>query len=479
MKKVGIYIRVSTDEQIENHSIPAQTERLEAYCKAHDYIIAKKYIDGGKSGANTDRPALQELIRDSKNHLIDGVIAYKLDRLSRSQKDMLYLIEDIFLPNDVAFVSMQESFDTSTAFGRAMVGILSVFAQLEREQIKERTMMGKAERAKEGLFHGGGWAPFGYRYIANEGLGSGRLVVNEYEAMQVREIFELFAYKQYTMAKIRNVMAEKYPNSHNGWGSANYVLNIIKNSIYTGVIKYRNEEFEGQHDPIITKELYREANHYRLSKSRKEGLKVRQKESPFAPTTLLGGLAVCGYCGRAYICRTGGKKLKSGYVVQRKYACSNRMKSARSIGADKCENKIWKIDELDDLIINEIRKLKFDDGEKITKIEIDRKENLINRIGEIDKRTEKLIELYQVSSISIDQVSDKMDLLAKEKENLLCELDDAEGRNDLSGDEVKEILDTFEEIFDCGSLEQKRALIISLVDQIEIIEENVSIRWRF
>lgn len=83
----------------------------------------------------------------------------KLDQLSRSQRDTLHLIEDVFLPNRVDFVSMSESFNTSTPFGRAMIGILSVFAQLEREQIRERTFMGRLERAKEGLFHGGCISP--------------------------------------------------------------------------------------------------------------------------------------------------------------------------------------------------------------------------------------------------------------------------------------------------------------------------------
>lgn len=132
MKKVGIYIRVSTQEQAnEGYSIQAQKERLISYCKAKDWHIVDIYTDGGYSGSNLDRPGIQKLIADIEK--IDMVLVYKLDRLSRSQKDTLYLIEDIFLKNNVDFVSMNESFDTSTPFGRAMIGILSVFAQLERE----------------------------------------------------------------------------------------------------------------------------------------------------------------------------------------------------------------------------------------------------------------------------------------------------------------------------------------------------------
>lgn len=170
MKIARIYIRVSTQEQaIEGYSVPAQKERLINYCKAKDYLVDEIYIDGGFTGSNLNRPGMSRMLRDIKERDTDIIVAYKLDRLSRSQKDTLHLIEDAFLKNDIAFVSMQESFDTSTAFGRATVGILSVFAQLERENIKERTMLGKEERAKEGLW-GGGIDPFGYDYRAPQCL---------------------------------------------------------------------------------------------------------------------------------------------------------------------------------------------------------------------------------------------------------------------------------------------------------------------
>ena len=96
------------------------------------------------------------------------MVVYKLDRLSRSQKDTLFLLEELFIPNNVEFYSMNENFDTSTPYGKAMIGILSVFAQLERENIRERTRMGMYERVKSGLWMGGGAIPFGYDYDAKE-----------------------------------------------------------------------------------------------------------------------------------------------------------------------------------------------------------------------------------------------------------------------------------------------------------------------
>ena len=186
-KRVFLYVRVSTQEQAkEGYSIDEQIDRLKDYARAKGWIVVNVYVDGGYSGSNTNRPALKDMIKDVEAKKGDCVIVYKLDRLSRSQKDTLELIEDYFLTNNVDFVSMTENFDTSTPFGKAMIGILSVFAQLEREQIKERMSMGREGRAKEGKFHGGGYAPIGYDYVDSQ------LIINEYEAMQIREIYKLY-----------------------------------------------------------------------------------------------------------------------------------------------------------------------------------------------------------------------------------------------------------------------------------------------
>ena len=184
---IALYVRVSTHEQAENgYSIDEQIDRLVSYCNALGYNSYKVYKDPGFSGATTDRPALQNLINDVKLHHVHKVLVYKLDRLSRSQVDTLNLIENVFLKNDCDFNSISENFDTATPFGRAMIGILAVFAQLEREQIKERLSMGKIARAKKGLYKGGGLAPIGYDFIDS------RLVVNESEREQVKLIYDMF-----------------------------------------------------------------------------------------------------------------------------------------------------------------------------------------------------------------------------------------------------------------------------------------------
>ena len=166
MKKyAALYIRVSTDAQFEEgYSVDAQKDMLEGYCRSRGWKDYRFYIDGGFTGSNIDRPQMQRLIQDARAGEIAQVVVYKLDRLSRSQKDTLYLIEDVFNPAGVGFTSMNENLDTGTPMGRAMLGIMSAFAQLERETIRERTRMGMRERVRGGLWMGGGHPPFGYDY---------------------------------------------------------------------------------------------------------------------------------------------------------------------------------------------------------------------------------------------------------------------------------------------------------------------------
>ena len=187
--KVAIYVRVSTTNQAEEgYSIDEQIDKLESYCKIKDWTVYKVYTDGGFSGSNTERPALESLIKDANKKKFDTVLVYKLDRLSRSQKDTLFLIEDVFIKNGIEFLSLQENFDTSTPFGKAMIGLLSVFAQLEREQIKERMQLGKLGRAKAGKSMM--WAKTSYGYDYHKETGT--MTINPVQSLVIKFIFESY-----------------------------------------------------------------------------------------------------------------------------------------------------------------------------------------------------------------------------------------------------------------------------------------------
>lgn len=456
MVKGAGYVRVSTENQMENYSIDAQTERLKAYCKAKDIHIVKIYTDGGYSGGNTNRPALQQMLRDIEHGIIDTVIVYKLDRLSRSQKDTLTLIEDCFLAHNVDFISINENFDTSTPFGRAMIGILSVFAQLEKDQITERFTMGRIGRAKSGYYHGGPTPPTGYDYV------DGKLVINEYEAMQVRELYQRFL-KGYSVYDCWKYMSRRYTTKYGGWKSETLIRGVLRNDVYIGNVKFMGKSYPGIHQPIISADTFRQVQEIFDSSGRKMKSPTR---SPFKASTLLSGLIYCGKCGARYHGEHGN------------YSCYSRTKGdAKYIIDPNCRNRKWKITELDKLVTDYISKLNFSSLKPAPAAEPEPEIDYAGRIDAIEQQIGKLIDLYQVDGISIEMVSQKIKTLSQEKKALEeAASKPAPVRSSL--DEMILARDTFLALIEKGPLEEKRACLSMLIERITIDDVDVDIKLR-
>lgn len=467
--RVALYPRVSGHEQEDNYSIPEQIERMQKYCEARDWMVYKIYTDSGFSGSNLDRPGLQQMIKDAENHKFDMVLVYKLDRLSRSQKDTLYLIEDVFDQHDVSFASMTENFDTSTAHGKFIIGILAVFAQLEREKIRERTMIGKDSRAKEGKWHGSRWVPIGYDYK------DGNLIPNEYEVMQIKEIIDLFL-KRTPVRTIANMMVEKgYKHKHGEW-DAKTIRRVLSNQTNIGMIKHRDEYYQGQHEAIIDKGTFDKIQDIMEERKEQYGTEYR------AHKTLLGGMLFCKHCGGRYARQSNGKG-KRLY-----YCCYSRSKKVPKMVKDpNCKNKYHHAPDLDAAILAEISKLAVDPNYiqevRDTKPINDMSEKIkaINsEIEKIDSQISKMMDLYALGSIDIDVISDKVASLNKTKANLEKELDSMNMPETVDGAlTTQQIMDIASLMNDDLELEEKRNIIRSLLYYIEIDEENILIHWKF
>ncbi len=475
MKKVAIYVRVSSQEQAnEGYSIQEQTERLTKYCEAHGWILVKVYTDPGFTGANRNRPALQMLCADVAKSLFDTVLVYKLDRLSRSQKDTLYIIEDVFLKNGISFVSMNENFDTGTPFGRAMIGILSVFAQLERDQIRERVQMGHDARAKEGYFHGGGYAPIGYDYI------DGLLTVNEYEASIVRKAYTLFL-DGLPVHSIYLALEKEYP-AGTRFGAVTYssVKSMLTTILYAGYIKWKGALYPGKHEAIIPYEQFQEVQ--RLIKRRQ--IDEPHRLTSFQHTTILGGIMFCGYCGARYFCKNNTAS-KVSRITQRYYTCYSRGKTSKKMIRDpNCKNKSWNVHKLDAIILNEIAKLELSRDFVSYNTAPDnsgRIQSIKTALASADKKLEKLVDLYTDDTIPVHVLSERISRLNAEKEALEAELSNLQAvpDPDLSYDQANKILDSFQDIIATGDNDLIRNMVRSLIDSIIIRDEDIEIHWKF
>lgn len=463
--RVGLYPRVSGHEQEDNYSIPEQIDRMKMYCESRDWMVYKIYTDSGFTGSNMDRPGLQELIKDVESGKLDMVLVYKLDRLSRSQKDTLYLIEDVFDKHNVAFSSMTENFDTSTPFGKAILGVLAVFAQLEREKIKERTMMGKDSRAQEGKWHGSKWVPIGYDYT------DGELIPNEYEVMQIKEIADLFL-KGMPVRTIARTMTEKgYLHKYGEW-DAKTLRRVLSNPVNIGLIKNRDKLYKGIHTPILDQQTFDAIQ--KLMEERREKYGTARPHK-----SLLGGILYCKNCGGRY----ARQRWNSNYV----YMCYSRSKSMKKMIKDPtCKNKNYRMEVLEGAILGEIHKLAIDPN-RIEEVrenrpvsDVTEKIKAINsEIAKIDTQISKMMDLYALGTIDLDVISDKVGSLNATKSALSKELESMnvpDEKDVMTNEQIQTIASLMK---DDLPLEDKRKIVQSLIYYIEIDEENIIIHWKF
>lgn len=455
---VAGYVRVSTDIQTENYSIPQQKEMIENYCKVKGWDLVKIYVDGGFTGANTNRPALQDMIEHLD--LYDLVLVYKLDRLSRMQKDMLTLIE-FMQEHGCKFASIQENFDTSTPLGMAMVGILGAFAQLERTQIKERMAIGRAGRTKKGLWRAGSNVPTGYDYI------DGHLVIREDEAIQIRKIFEL-ALQGWTINKIRNYMHEHYANRYSSWAQQSAVSVTLRNQLYIGMLpsKTENKVYQGEHEPIIDKETFWEVQ--RILDARMEQYDPALKH-PFKANHLLTGVTYCGQCGGRVSC-VGTHKYSY-------YGCHRTQgNDPRKTKQHKCSTPNYNVKKLDKIIIDEILSLAYDDAAIKALIKPRKEVNHSKAIKSLESQKSRLIDLYAVGGLELEPLQIRINELSKRIETLKA---DKPEPPELSFEDAKKIFSNAKNIFDSGTMEQKRVIVSSLIKKIVLTGNEIEIYWRF
>lgn len=247
VRKAAVYTRVSTAEQVNGFSLDEQEKKCKAQIEAKGWELVGVYSDPGRSGRTLDRDGLQKMLADIKAGLIQTVVVYKLDRLSRTQKDTLRIIENELLAHDVDLVSLNETLDTTTPWGRAMIGILSAFNQMELETIQMRTTDGRRAKAQSGGY-AGGKPPIGYK------AQDGNLVIVPEEAEVVRLVFQLRKNGGTLLGITEELNRRGYRTKKGLEFKHSAIQNILANEdTYRGKYKYGDmPEMDGTHEPILT-----------------------------------------------------------------------------------------------------------------------------------------------------------------------------------------------------------------------------------
>lgn len=349
-----LYTRVSTEIQVDGYSLEAQKERLRKEAEHRGMKVVGEYSDEGKSGKNIKgRPEFQKMLNDIKSgkDKIDYVLVFKLSRFGRNAADTLnslQYMEDF----GVNLLCVEDGIDSAGAAGKLMISVLAAVAEIERENIKEQTMAGRQQKARDGRWNGG-FAPYGYKLVHKDGEKGKVLVIDEKEAEHVRLIYDKFVNTNKgvnTVAKWLNEHGYKKIVRQNGTlsaFSAHFVKLVLDNPVYMGKIAYgrrktekidgtRNEFhivkqaedayeiYDGIHEAIVSEEMWYDA----YAKRKVTGIK-HEKTHSMGHYHMLSGLVRCPECGAKMYGVVNRKKKKGSdeyYKDMWYYKCKNRIK---------------------------------------------------------------------------------------------------------------------------------------------------------
>lgn len=294
--RCAIYTRKSTDEGLDQefNSLDAQFEACAAYIASQKHEgwkqLPRRYDDGGISGGTLERPGLQELLNDIDAGRVDMVVVYKIDRLTRSLADFAKLVERMEAA-DCSFVSVTQSFNTSSSMGRLTLNVLLSFAQFEREVTAERIRDKIAASKKKGLWMGG-IPPL--RYDPHPDKTRRELVPNTKGAEVVRQIFQLYETNRCLKAVVRAAKEQGLRSKHHVFATGRtqggtafcrgQIYHLLTNPVYLGLIRHKDQTFDGQHPAIIDQPLWDSVQrHLKSASARRRGAPAGQSSNSDAP----------------------------------------------------------------------------------------------------------------------------------------------------------------------------------------------------
>ncbi|MCT6922771.1 recombinase family protein [Metasolibacillus sp.] len=312
MKKAALYIRVSTSHQVDKDSLPLQRKDLENYAKyALNIEETVVFEDAGYSAKNTKRPKYQEMMQRIKEGEFTHLIVWKIDRISRNLKDFTVMYEEL-KDYGVTFVSKNEQFDTSTPIGEAVLKIILVFAELERQLSSERVTAVMLDRAQQGIWNGGA-VPIGYAKNSDNSFP----VVDVNTVAIVKDIFNLYESVKSTRIVSQKLREENISTQFGGEWQAKTVRDVLRNEFYIGTYKYKDIKIENNHPAIIDKEQFLRVN--KLLDDNYRGLTDVKRAN--IHTHIFSKMIYCGKCNMLLSSGLDGPR-KNGYRPSR-YICMN------------------------------------------------------------------------------------------------------------------------------------------------------------
>lgn len=470
--ETGIYIRVSTEEQAqEGFSIRGQEEKLKDYTRIKDWSLYNLYIDEGISGKNIqDRPAIGRLIADVKAGYIQNVLVYKIDRLTRSTSDLVFLVE-LFNKYHCSFNSLMESIDTQTASGRMFIKIIGIFAEFERENIIERVKMGRDRKVKEGYSLCSSHASYGY----DREPGKKVQTVNEEEAAVVREIFDKFVGEGMSLNSIvRLLNLRKIPSKKGKLWDRKNLKNILTNANYIGKVRHFIDdqdnyvELDGLHEPIISQELFEEAASLAAKNQATSSTKKPVEHNYYL------GFLYCAKCGGKLSTHNRKTKLKDGgFNYHCSYRCQNNVvnggcEMGGDIGHKKIETAFLEyIDRIADLVVAD--EIELEDTSIADRKNDTLMEEYAEKLKGLDKRSREIMDSYCDGGIDFESYRHMKNKLDTDRELIRAEL--AKFKNESNPEETlsrADIITSIRENWELLTDQEKRQFLLRFVNRITV-----------
>ena len=497
-KIVAIYCRVSTTEQAEEgYSVGEQQRLLSNDCIKHGDTIYKVYADKGISGKNIkNRPALKELLKDAQEGKFDSVRVWKMNRISRSLKDVLNIV-DLFEKYNITFKSATEPFDTTTPSGKMQFQMMALIGEFERGTIAQNVKMGMMARAREGRWNGG--IVFGYDVKERENSTNKKrrdteLIINEKEAEVIRIIFTMYSQGSGYKAITNYINKFGHTTKKGKPFSVGSIKDILTNPIYIGKIRYnvrpnwsekrrRNKNsnpliVDGIHKPIIDQELWDKVQR-QIESSKGKPSRIYDGEFP------LTGILKCPVCGAGMVISRSTNTRKDGTKYRREYYCCGAWKNK---GTTVCHSNSIRVNDANEYVFNKLSELLNNDKlikdivanmNSTRKAMVDQSkeelEKILKELEKVEAKKKKVFEAYEEDIITKKDFSDRMaeitsreEMLQQEVNNLKSNILD-DGVQEVSYEFVREILSSFSKMLsELPSREQQKRLLHMLISKITI-----------
>jgi DNA invertase Pin-like site-specific DNA recombinase len=400
---VALYVRVSTGYQVDKDSLPFQKKELKAYCE-HVLHIDKNRIeifeDAGKSGKNTKRPAFERMMDKVKAGQVSHVVVYKIDRISRNLIDFSIMYNE-FKYHRVAFISLNEQFDTSSAMGEAMLKIVLVFAEMERKLTSERVTDVMIGRAQSGLWNGAR-VPYGWDWDDEKKCP----VHSKVEAKYVKQMYADYLNGGSSVSIAKSYNANKIPTKRGGEWTSKTIADVIRNPMNKGDYRYNYREsargrkkpqeeviyIKGVFEPLVSINDWEKANKLmdgRGFKMNSSGQIIMNKRC-----NVFTGLIFCGKCGERYNVRSKDCRQGSGFRPS-SYACGKKSRKGT------CDNQNISDVIIAPIMINYIAAM----------VDVSKHKKQIKTTKELEQVILKRISFSDVAGISEDSLQATLDLL--------------------------------------------------------------------